>query len=168
MSERCVVVGAGGISGAWFPPLKAEGIEVAAVVDLRIEAARKKLADFDIDCPVSDDLKGTLKRVQPDFVVDLTTPDAHAKTTCTALRAGFLVIGEKPMASSMAEARRMVKCAEESGKLYMVASRVAGMPATSGCGRPLPPAKSAKSPPSTAISTSPPILAASATRWTAR
>ncbi|MGE5531018.1 MAG: hypothetical protein ACM3VW_02730, partial [Bacteroidota bacterium] len=70
MSERCVVVGAGGISGSWFPPLKAEGIEVAAVVDLRLEAARKKLADFDLDCPVSDDLKGTLKRVQPDFVVD--------------------------------------------------------------------------------------------------
>ncbi|MHB8995640.1 MAG: Gfo/Idh/MocA family protein [Armatimonadota bacterium] len=120
MSERCVVVGAGGISGAWFPPLKAEGIEVAAVVDLRIEAARKKLADFGLNAPVSDELEGTLRQVQPDFVVDLTTPDAHCKTTCTALRAGYPVIGEKPMASSMAEAREMVKCSEETGKLFMV------------------------------------------------
>lgn len=120
MSERCVVVGAGGISGAWFPPLKAEGIEVAAVVDLRIEAARKKLADFGLNAPVSDDLEATLRHVQPDFVVDLTTPDAHCQTTCTALRAGYPVIGEKPMAASMAEAREMVKCSEETGKLFMV------------------------------------------------
>ena len=28
MSYRAVVVGAGGISGAWFPPLKAEGVDV--------------------------------------------------------------------------------------------------------------------------------------------
>jgi len=34
---------------------------------------------------------------------------AHCKVTCTALRAGCHVIGEKPMAASMAEARKMVK-----------------------------------------------------------
>ena len=120
MSERCVVVGAGGISGAWFPPLKAEGIEIAAVVDLRPEAALQRLAEFEVDCPVSADLKATLQRTKPDFVVDLTTPEAHCQTTCTALRAGCHVIGEKPMAASMAEARQMVACSEETGKLFMV------------------------------------------------
>ncbi len=39
MAVRCVVAGAGGISNAWFPPLAAEGVEVAAVVDLRPAAA---------------------------------------------------------------------------------------------------------------------------------
>lgn len=120
MSERCVVVGAGGISGAWFPPLKAEGIEIAAVVDLRPEAAQRKLAEFGVECPVSDDLKATLERAKPDFIVDLTTPEAHCQTTCTALRAGCHVIGEKPMAASMAEARQMVECSEETGNLFMV------------------------------------------------
>ena len=33
-SERVVVVGAGGISEAWFPALVAEQVDVAAVVDL--------------------------------------------------------------------------------------------------------------------------------------
>ena len=61
-----------------------------------------------------------LKRTRPDFVVDLTTPEAHCSVTCRALRAGCHVIGEKPMASSMAEARRMVRTAEQTGKLYMV------------------------------------------------
>ena len=40
---RAIVVGAGGISGAWFPPLKAEKVDVAAVVDLRKEAAEARI-----------------------------------------------------------------------------------------------------------------------------
>src|SRR3954471_19986586 len=45
---RCVVVGAGAISWAWFPPLKAEGVEVAAVVELDAERARQRLAQHDL------------------------------------------------------------------------------------------------------------------------
>jgi predicted dehydrogenase len=120
MAYRAVVVGAGSISGAWFPPLRAEKAEVAGVVDLNREVAERRVAEFDLDCPISTDLDGTLKKTQPDFVVDLTIPEAHCAVTCTALRAGCHVIGEKPMASSMAEARRMVRTAERTGRLYMV------------------------------------------------
>ena len=117
---KAVVVGAGGISGAWFPTLAKENVDVVGVVDLNIEAARACVAKHELQAEASDDLKATLKRVDPDFVVDLTIPEAHCNVTCTALRAGYHVIGEKPMAASMAEARRMVKAAENSGKLYMV------------------------------------------------
>jgi predicted dehydrogenase len=120
MSERCVVVGAGGISNAWFPPLKAEGVEIAAIVDLRLEAAVGQAKRYELDSYTTTSLGRALRRTQPDFVVDLTVPEAHCKVTCQALRAGCHVIGEKPMAASMREARRMVKAAEESGKLYMV------------------------------------------------
>jgi len=118
--ERCVVVGAGGISNAWFRPLIAEKVDIAAVVDIRPEAAKAQVEKFDLDAEVSSDLPTTLKRTRPDFVVDLTVPEAHCKVTCTALRAGCHVIGEKPMAASMAEARKMVKTSEQTGKLYMV------------------------------------------------
>lgn len=118
--ERAVVVGAGGIAGAWFPPLVAEGIEVVGVVDLNPDTAAGRIKQYALDCKPSTDLAATLRRTKPDFIVDLTVPEAHCKVTCTALRAGCHVIGEKPMASSMAEARRMVKVAEETGKLYMV------------------------------------------------
>jgi len=118
--ERAVVVGAGGISNAWFKPLVAEKVDVAGVVDLRIEAAEAQIAKYGLDCKASTDLKATLKAARPDFVVDLTVPEAHCAVTCAALKAGCHVIGEKPMASSMAEARRMVKASEASGKLYMV------------------------------------------------
>lgn len=120
MSERCVVVGAGGISGAWFPPLKAEGVDIAAIVDLHLEAAVGRAKQYELDSYTTTSLHRALRKTRPDFVVDLTVPEAHCKVTCQALRAGCHVIGEKPMAASMREARRMVKTAEESGKLYMV------------------------------------------------
>jgi len=120
MPFRAVVVGAGGISNAWFPPLKEEGVEIAAVVDLRIEAARAQIKKFELEAEASADLKAALARHRPDFVADLTVPEAHCEVTTTALRAGCHVIGEKPMAASMSEAREMVRTSEETGKLYMV------------------------------------------------
>ena len=118
--ERVVVVGAGGISGAWFPPLIAEKVEVAGVVDLNIDAARARVKEYGLDAMTSTDLKATLRKTRPDFALDLTVPEAHCTVTCTALRAGYHVVSEKPMASSMAEARRMVHTAEKTKKLYMV------------------------------------------------
>ncbi|MFW6125327.1 MAG: Gfo/Idh/MocA family protein, partial [Pirellulales bacterium] len=100
--KRAVVVGAGGISGAWFPALAAEKVEVASVVDLDAKAARRRIDEFDLDCEASTDLDAALKQCEPDFVADLTVPEAHCAVTCAALRAGCHVIGEKPMASSMA------------------------------------------------------------------
>jgi len=118
--ERAVVAGAGGIAGAWFPPLRAEGVTVAAVVDLDIEAAERRIEEFELDAEASADLAAVLAEHEPDFVVDLTPPEAHCEVTCAALGAGCHVIGEKPMASSMNEARRMLAASEATGKLYMV------------------------------------------------
>ncbi|NLB68502.1 MAG: Gfo/Idh/MocA family oxidoreductase [Lentisphaerae bacterium] len=120
MSFKAVVVGAGGISGAWLPNLKAEGVDVAGIVDINPAQAQAQADKFELEPLISDDLESTLKKVKPDFVVDLTPPDYHCATTCTALGAGCHVIGEKPMASSMDEARKMVRAAEEAGKIYMV------------------------------------------------
>jgi predicted dehydrogenase len=120
MPYRCLVVGAGGISGAWFPPLLAEQVEVVAVVDLRLEAARQAVAQHGLHAEVSTDLEAMLAKHQPDFVLDLTIPGSHCAVTTTALRAGCHVLGEKPMATNMEEAREMVRVSEETGKLYMV------------------------------------------------
>ncbi|MHB1001684.1 MAG: Gfo/Idh/MocA family protein [Armatimonadota bacterium] len=120
MSEKVVIVGAGGISTVWIPPLKEENVEIAAIVDLNIQTARDRIAQFNLDCEASTDMKAMLKKHKPDFVLDCTIPEAHCDVTCTALKAGCHVIGEKPMASSMAEARKMVKTSDETGMLYMV------------------------------------------------
>jgi predicted dehydrogenase len=120
MAERCVVVGAGGISGAWFPPLVEEGVEVAAVVDLRLEAAQGRIAEYGLQSEASTDLEAMLAKYRPDFVLDLTLPESHHDVTTAALRAGCHVLGEKPMAANLAEAREMLRVSEETGRLYMV------------------------------------------------
>ncbi len=120
MSEKALVIGAGGMSHAWFSVLEKEGIEVVGVVDINVDAAKDKIAQFNLQAIASSDLKSALDDTKPDFVVDVTIPDAHCEVTCTALQAGCHVIGEKPMANSMDEARRMVKTAEETGLMYMV------------------------------------------------
>jgi predicted dehydrogenase len=118
--ERALVVGAGGISGAWFPPLMAEKVNVVGVVDLKKSMAQSRIKEYGLDALASTDLEAAIKKTQPDFVIDLTVPDAHCTVTCTALAAGCHVIGEKPMANSMPEARRMVRAAEKAKKLYRV------------------------------------------------
>jgi predicted dehydrogenase len=120
-NERVIVVGAGGISNAWLPPLKAEGVEVVAIVDLRAEAARAQIGKYELSGTIaSDDLDKVLNDVDADFLLDLTVPEAHCEVTCKALRAGLHVLGEKPMAATMTEARKMVRTAEQTGKTYMV------------------------------------------------
>ena len=118
---QTIVVGAGGIAGAWFPALAKEKVKVVAVVDLARERAKKRIEEFKLaDAIAADDLEKTLRDRRADFLVDLTVPEAHGAVTCAALRAGLPVIGEKPMASSMAGARRMVRTSEAAGRLYMV------------------------------------------------
>lgn len=119
--ERVIVVGAGGISNAWFGPLKTEEVQVAAVVDLKLENAQGQIEKHQLTNAVdSNDLDKTLRDTKADFVIDLTIPDAHCQVTCKALEAGFHVIGEKPMAASLEQARRMVAASERTGKMYMV------------------------------------------------
>ncbi|NLL84728.1 MAG: Gfo/Idh/MocA family oxidoreductase [Lentisphaerae bacterium] len=120
MSLKAVVVGAGGISNSWFPNLATEGVDVCGIVDVNLDNAHNQAKKYDISPYISDDLQATLAKIKPDFVVDLTPPEFHYQTTCTALQAGCHVIGEKPMAASMDQARQMVKAADDAGKLYMV------------------------------------------------
>jgi predicted dehydrogenase len=120
-SARVIVVGAGGISNAWFGPLRAEAVEVAAVVDLNLDNARRQIAKYELhSTTASNDLDQILRDVPADFVLDLTVPDAHCGVTCKALKAGLHVIGEKPMAASMAAARQMIAASQASGRMFMV------------------------------------------------
>lgn len=120
MNVKAVVVGAGGISNAWFPPLIEEKVHIPAVVDLNIETAQAQIKKYGLKAVASTDLEATLKEHQPDFVIDLTIPEAHHDVTITALQAGYPVLGEKPMAATMDEAREMVRVSNETGKLYAV------------------------------------------------
>ncbi len=120
-NERVIVIGAGSISNAWFPNIVAEKLDVRAVVDISIDAARRQIEKYALPAAVaSNDLDATLKSTPADFLIDLTIPDAHCNVTCRALAAGLHVIGEKPMAATMDQARLMVAASLASAKMYMV------------------------------------------------
>lgn len=119
--KRAVIVGAGGMARAWGRALKKAGIEVCGWVDIVPGKAEEAYAEVDLPkgwC--GTDLKKVLVEFMPDFVVDVTIPEAHCETVVTALEMGFPVLGEKPMAHSMEAAGMMVTASKKSGKLYMV------------------------------------------------
>jgi predicted dehydrogenase len=119
--ERVIVVGAGGISGAWFPNIVKEKLNVVAVVDLNIDNARRQIEKYQLAGAAAEaDLDSALQKHRADFLIDLTIPEAHSGVTCKALAAGLHVIGEKPMAATMDQARDMVRASESSGKMFMV------------------------------------------------
>jgi predicted dehydrogenase len=119
---RIVHVGCGGISQGWFKAAAENpAVEVAGIVDLREEAARQRAREFNLTgAAIGTDLKAMLRKVRPAIVFDCTIPEAHRDVVTTALRAGCHVLGEKPLADSMAHARRMVAAAQQAGKLYAV------------------------------------------------
>ncbi len=95
--------------------------EVAGLVDIRLDTAKDAAEQCAVaGVPMFDDLRAAIQSVRPDFVVDVTVPEAHCEVTVAALGEGVPVIGEKPMADRMAAARRMVEAAEQAGKTYMV------------------------------------------------
>jgi predicted dehydrogenase len=107
---------------AWAKNLdKNPNVALAGWVDLRegaaAEAAEKNSLTFE-HC--GTDLERAIAQSRPDFVVDVTIPEAHHGVTLTALSHGLPVIGEKPMAHSMEAAREMVAASDKAGKLYMV------------------------------------------------
>ena len=69
-----------------------------------------------------------LREQQPDFVVNVTPPAAHHAVALAALAHGAHVLTEKPLATSMDEAREMVAAADRAGKLLMVSQNRRYMP----------------------------------------
>ena len=122
MKIRVVLVGCGGMSGAWLSTAqKMDDVKLVGLVDIREEAAQKRAEDFELTgAEIGTDLQKMLDLTSPDAVFDCTVPEVHAEVTMTALRHGCHVIGEKPLADSMEKARQVVKTAEETGRTYAV------------------------------------------------
>lgn len=124
MSEplRIVLAGCGGITSAWLDSLKTlPGISVAGLVDLHLEAAERRRAEYNLTgAQVGTHLAAMLRAVRPQVVFDCTIPDARASVVLTALKHGCHVLSEKPMAANMTQARRLVVAARRAGKIFAV------------------------------------------------
>jgi predicted dehydrogenase len=114
---RVVLVGAGLMGRAWLAAIEEfEGTELAGVVDLDLDAARRAAPGL----PVGTDVVAVAAETGADAVINVTVPAAHHAVTTAALFAGLPVLGEKPVADTLAQALSLVAAAEASGRLFMV------------------------------------------------
>lgn len=119
---RAVMVGCGGMSRAWLDAAsQTPDLEIVGLVDVIEEAARKRAAEYHLESAAIDtDLAAVLARTTPDAVFNCTIPEAHTSVTLTAFEHGCHVLGEKPLADSMEDARLLIEAARKAGKLFAV------------------------------------------------
>ena len=121
---RVGIIGCGGIAAQkHFPALKAnhELCEMVAFCDIIEERAVKAAKEFGIkDAAVYVDYKELLNDASIDIVHVLTPNVSHCPITVDAFAAGKHVMCEKPMASSTADAQKMMDAWKKSGKLFTI------------------------------------------------
>lgn len=114
-------VGCGGISRRWVEAaLGLPDLELVGLVDMVKSSAQQLAEDYALAVPIGTDLASSLAQLAPELVFDCTVPSAHAEVTLAALAAGCHVFGEKPLADTLADAQRVVRAAQASGKTYAV------------------------------------------------
>ena len=121
---RVLLVGCGGVSREWLGATqRLPDLELVGLVDLSLKAAQSRAAEFALNVPLGTDLEAMLARTRPDVVFNCTVPEAHFAVTTAALGAGAHVLGEKPLASTVAEAEKMIQTARASGKVLATMQR---------------------------------------------
>jgi predicted dehydrogenase len=107
------VIGCGVISAAYLKAARLfPQIEIRALADLDLERAKARSAEFG---PPARTVPKLLADPAIDIVLNLTTPAAHVPVAIQAVAAGKHVYGEKPLAVSTGEARRLLAAAERAG-----------------------------------------------------
>jgi len=107
------IIGCGNISTAYLtlaPMFK--GVEMRAVADLNMDAARAQADAFGVEALSVEDLLASDKI---DVVVNLTIPDAHFGVTKSILEAGKHAYTEKPIVLTMEEGETLRALADAKG-----------------------------------------------------
>jgi predicted dehydrogenase len=128
---RGVVVGAGSLGPYWAREVvEGPDTELAGWVDVDAARARSRANELGLRrLATGASLPAMLSAEAPDFVVNVTVPDAHHEVTLAALAHGAAVLSEKPMAATMEQAREMVAASERAGRLFMVSQNRRYLPA---------------------------------------
>lgn len=112
---RVGIVGCGKIVSQYLESFRRlDGVRLAAVADLdrgRAQAVAEEYGDGVRALGVEE----LLAAADVDLVLNLTVPAAHAEVALAAIAAGKAVYGEKPLAATTGEARKVLEAAREAG-----------------------------------------------------
>jgi predicted dehydrogenase len=124
---RLAISGAGAIAErAHIPALKTVAdAQIVAIQSRTLEKAERVAGALWPDAPerprVYSDFEQMLAREQPDAVCVFTPNRLHCEFTVKAFEAGAHVLVEKPMAATVAEARKMIDASLAAKRVLMVA-----------------------------------------------
>lgn len=121
MKYKFGVIGAGSIARKRHLPelLDNPYAEIAAVCDTSLERAEEMTEIY--GGKAFSDYRELLALKGLDAVIVCATNTTHAEMTIAALQAGKHVMCEKPMATTLKDARAMIDTADRSGKFLMIA-----------------------------------------------
>ena len=126
MVYRAVLAGCGSMARGWVKALREEPdligrVDLVGLVDIDPKAAEALRDAFSLsDIALGTDLATVLAATRPDLLFDVVIPAARADVVATGLRHGCHVLSEKPMATTMQDARDLVQRAAETGKSHAV------------------------------------------------
>ncbi len=118
---RVLVAGAGLVARFWLPPLLARAdVEVVGLVEPDDARARAVAETHGLACPRYATVEDALGDLAPGLFVNLTPPAAHRAVVELALERGWDVFGEKPMATTLEDARALVQHAKAAGRRFVM------------------------------------------------
>jgi len=118
---RIVLAGCGSMARQWVEyALARPDAQIVALVDVHLPAAASLARRYGLTCPHFADLAQAIRATDANLVFDVTVPEAHKQVVLTATSLGCDVFGEKPMATSMADAIEVARAVRESGRTYAV------------------------------------------------
>lgn len=127
--QTAAVVGLGRMGMLHLDVLRDLGLDVVGGADGREEARAAAVAWGIPADRVFADAAALLDRVTPDVMVIATTAPSHADLTCLAADRGVgAVLCEKPMATSIADCRRMIVACETAGTRLAINHQMRFMP----------------------------------------
>ncbi len=120
---RIGLIGCGGIMN-WHVDnyAKIKQAQIVGLVDTN-EACLARMVEKHPELagvPTFADYTQILKKVDLDGVVIATPHTLHCEQIMTCLKAGINVLSEKPMVCSVADAKKVMKKAEQAGKVMMI------------------------------------------------
>jgi predicted dehydrogenase len=114
------MVGCGAMSGEWIRSAKELGVQVISLVDLNPESARKQAAAFELKALIFDNLREAIEKSPAQLLFDCTIPAAHIEVDLEGLSNGLHILEEKPLATNLSDARRLIELAQKNGLAHVV------------------------------------------------
>ncbi len=128
---KIACIGCGGVAGGYGQEpgghlnnlKKIEGVSVRGLVDINIEAARRRFTQFGGEY-YTDDVQKVMKDTDVDAVLICTHHDSHASLIIQAAQASKHVFVEKPMAMTIEECEEIERVVKKAGIKLQVGFRL--------------------------------------------